>query len=99
MSVLLRSILHPYMSPDEAAGGGFVDKGDDFVPTGSDAPTQAAEDIAAEAPGGEDDDLDPEDPDGETKAADPAEKAPKKDLHQTFVIGIDLLGRCNFSGH
>lgn len=43
MSILLRSLLHPYMSPDDGSGGGgaAVDRGDSFTPT-DDAPAPAA---------------------------------------------------------
>lgn len=77
MSVLLKRILSPYMAPAGEAdgGGGMVDKGDDFIPTGDDAPEPEPENKAPVADAGtDDDDVDPEDPDADPKA----EETPKK---------------------
>ena len=77
MSVLLKRILSPYMAPAGEAdgGGGMVDKGDDFIPTGEDAPEPEPEAKAPVADAGtDDDDVDPEDPDADLKA----EETPKK---------------------
>ena len=77
MSVLLKRILSPYMAPAGEAdgGGGMVDKGDDFIPTGDDAPEPEPATKAPVADAGtDDDDVDPEDPDADPKA----EETPKK---------------------
>lgn len=81
MSILLKRILQPYMAPagDADGGGGMVDKGDDFVPTGNDAPEPVAKTPEPAAADADDaDDLDPEDPDADPAGEAPASDAPKK---------------------
>lgn len=105
----LHWIFSRYLAPaDDGAdlGGGAVDRGDDFTPTGADAPKGAAPEVKitaedldkvpktkvkAEAPAPEDDDVDPDDPDADDEPK--ADKKLKKDTRIPLARHKEILAR------
>lgn len=102
----LHWIFHRYLRPaddgSDLGGGGGVDRGDDFTPTGPDAPKGAAPEVkvtaedltkvpktqaAAEAPGDEDD-IDPDDPD-----ADKDTKKARRDTRIPLARHKEILAK------